>query len=71
MLQANRGNCIEVAFKGCSGQHVAHIIPAVTHVRLQATAAGVHAGVELASATGGRMHLRFCSAIRPEGVDGI
>ena len=70
-LQANRGDCIAVAFEACSGQHVAHIIPGVTHVRLQAIEEGVHAVVEIASATGGRMRLRFRSAILPERVDGI
>jgi len=71
VLQANRGDYIAVAFEACLGQHVAHIIPAVTHGRLQATEEGVHAGVEIVSATGGRMRLRFRSAILPERVDGI
>lgn len=70
-LQANREDCIAVAFEACLGQHVAHIIPAVTHGRLQATEEGVHAGVEIVSATGCRMRLRFRSAILPERVYGI
>ena len=62
---------IAVAFEACLSQHVARIIPAVMHGRLQVTEKGVHARVEIVSATGGRMRLRFRSAILPERGDGI
>ena len=70
-LQANRRDCIAVAFEACLSQHVARIIPAVMHGRLQVTEEGVHAGVEIVSASGGKMRLRFRSTILPERGDGI
>ena len=70
-LQADRGDRIEVALETCTGEHRTYIIPAATHVRLQATEEGANAGVEIESSAGGMTRLRFRSAMLPERVDGI
>jgi Family of unknown function (DUF5335) len=69
--QANRRDRIEVALEACRGEPITYIIPAATHVRLQATEEGADAGVEIESSAGGTTRLRFRSAMLPERVDGI
>jgi Family of unknown function (DUF5335) len=51
--------------------HVTHTISRPTHVRLEQTAEGANAALQIESADGTTTLLRFRSAVLPEMVDGI
>jgi hypothetical protein len=70
-LQAARGDRIAICLGTCTNEHLTHIIPTATRVRLQKTEKGADEGVEITSAVGGTTPLRFRSAVRPEWVDGL
>jgi hypothetical protein len=70
-LQANREDCIEVAFEAYSGQPVAPIIPAVTHVRLQATEEGSTQASRSPQQPGAGCAFAVAPPYLPERVDGI
>lgn len=65
----DRGDIVIEAAIG--GQHVDHVVPNPTTLRLERTAEGADRQLDIISHDGGVARVRFRTAIRPELVDGI
>lgn len=70
-LTQQDGDVISILVGGKSDDHVAHIIRAPSHVRLQETQEGAHEALHIEAENGATTLLRFRSPILSELVDGI
>lgn len=62
---------ITILLGGESDDHLAHTIPAPSHVRLKETPEGAHEALQFESQQGATTLLRFRSPVLPESVDGV
>lgn len=62
---------VSIFLRAEPGSHLAHVIAAPSRIRLEETAEGAHAALQVESAGGATTLVRFRSAVLPETVDGI
>lgn len=62
---------VAISLARSSGDHLTHLIHAVTRIYVERTDDGADAALEIESADGVKSVLRFRAAARPEDVDGI
>jgi hypothetical protein len=62
---------IALVFGRADGPQVTEVVDAPTRIRFLETTPGAHAGLEIESANGTELVMRFRSAMPPEMVDGI
>lgn len=65
------GNSITITVDKTDGNQITQTIDAPTHVWLEETEGGAHQALEVESAKGEKVILRFRSAVLPEFVDGV
>ena len=70
-LKGRDEGAISITLGESAENHVMHTITAPAHIRLEQTAEGANAALQIESAGGATTLLRFRSALLPEMVDGV